>query len=277
MTTADPGLDIRALQGIRQTRRDLSMIRRRIRQHVDHHEGYIAFSGGKDSLVSLHLTLAVAPNQPVVFFDGGLEFPETYQYLEQLTELWHLELHVIPTAQTTLQVLAAGGGWSHDVPDDADAPNLHRVAIVEPAAAAHRIHGPGEIWGVRAAESRGRAAAYANALRAAACFCEPRCDNQNRRRLHGGLITRVDGTVAYGPVWDWKDAEIWGYIARHHLPTNPVYEKLRKLGAPAEFLRVSGMLDASRLTEGRVTWLKRGWPSLFDELAEALPRIREFV
>ena len=274
MPAASPGLDIQALQGLRRSGRDLDLIRARIRRHLDTHEGYLAFSGGKDSLVTLHLAHQVAPDLPVVFFDGGLEFPETYAYLEQVTAMWHLDLHVIPTALTTLQVLVAGGGWDHHANDDPTVPSLYRVAIAEPAARAHRTHGAGELWGVRSAESRGRAAAYANALRIAECACQPRCD-QRRRAQHGGVIARKDGTVAYGPVWDWKDTEIWGHIARHQLPTNPVYAKLRQLGAPAEFLRVSGMLDACRLTEGRITWLKRGWPSLFDELATALPRIRE--
>jgi phosphoadenosine phosphosulfate reductase len=30
---------------------------------------------------------------PVVFFDSGLEFPETYRYLEQLRERFCLQLH----------------------------------------------------------------------------------------------------------------------------------------------------------------------------------------
>ena len=62
--------------------------------------------------------------------------------------------------------------------------------------------------------------------------------------------------MAYGPVWDWKAPEIWGYISRNHLPVNPVYTKLRNLGAPERFLRVSAMLE---------------------ELTTVLPRLREFV
>jgi phosphoadenosine phosphosulfate reductase len=37
------------------------------------------------------------------------------------------------------------------------------------------------------------------------------------------------------------------------------------------------MIDANGLERGRVTWLRRGWPDLFDELARILPRLREFV
>jgi phosphoadenosine phosphosulfate reductase len=213
----------------------------------------------------------------VAFFDSGLEFPETYRYLEQLADVWSLNLDVIPARHTTLEVLLATGAWDHTARPGENVPNLHRTLIVEPSAAAHTRHGPGELWGVRAEESRGRAAAYAVALRSAACGCVPSCTGGRRRARHGGVIARRDGTTAFGPVWDWKTAEIWGYIARHRLPINPVYEKLRRLGAPEHFLRVSHMIDASRLEEGRITWLRRGWPALFEELATLLPRLREFV
>lgn len=275
--TTNPGLDVRALQGLLETRRDLGLIRDRIRTHLDTHEGYVAFSGGKDSLVALHLTVQVAPAVPVAFFDSGLEFPETYDYITRLAEDWHLNLDVIPAKRTALQVMAANGSWDHRAPV-VRGQDLHRVLITEPSAAAHQEHGPGEVWGVRSQESRGRAAAYANALRAQDCHHDPSCTTvQDRRAQHGGRIARVDGTVAYGPVWDWKTEEIWGHIARHRLPVNPVYDKLRRMGAPEHFLRVSAMLDGNRLEEGRVTWLRRGWPALFEELAVVLPRLREFV
>ncbi|ACZ32392.1 phosphoadenosine phosphosulfate reductase (plasmid) [Xylanimonas cellulosilytica DSM 15894] len=272
----NPGLDLRALQGLRATGRDLDALRTRIRAHLDQHEGYVAFSGGKDSLVALHLTLQVAPDVPVAFFDSGLEFPETYAYLEQLADQWHLNLDVIPARLTALQAMAANGSWDHAAPDR-PTPDMHQVLITEPAAKAHSKHGPGEVWGVRAEESRGRAAAYVNALRAQQCQHTPTCTGPTARTHHGGRIARLDGTVALGPVWDWKTAEIWGHIARHHLPINPVYTRLEQLGAPERFLRVSAMLDGNMLAEGRVTWLRRGWPALFEELATVLPRIREFV
>ncbi len=276
MTT--PGLDLQALRGLRAQHRDLNLIRERIEDHLDQNEGYLAFSGGKDSLVVLHLTLAVDPDVPIAFFDSGLEFPETYVYLEQLAHQWRLNLDVIPARHTTLEVLVASGAWDHHATRDPHAPDLHQVLIREPAAKAHDRHGAGELWGVRAEESRGRAAAYANALRDQTCHCSPPCSSTHQRRArHGGRIARVDGTTAYSPVWDWKTPEIWGHIARNHLPTNPVYDKLRRLGAPEHFLRVAHMVDGTRLEEGRITWLRRGWPALFEDLATALPRLREFI
>jgi phosphoadenosine phosphosulfate reductase len=70
---------------------------------------------------------------------------------------------------------------------------------------------------------------------------------------------------------------VWSYIYRHGLPVNPVYEKLRRLGAPESAPRVPAMIDANSLELGRVTWLRRGWQDLFEELAQVLARLREFV
>ena len=131
------------------------------------------------------------------------------------------------------------------------------------------------MWGVRGGESAGRRIAYAKALAGLHCGC---CATPGQRRdRHGGVLHRVDGTVAYGPIWDWPTREVWAHIAREQLPLNPVYGILRRIGAPEDALRISHLIDGGRLENGRLTWLRRGWPDLFDELATLLPRIREFV
>lgn len=270
-----PGLNVRTLQGL-LTPRDTEQIHARIRAHFDQHEGYLALSGGKDSLVAAHLARAVAPDIPMVFFDSGMEFPETYAYLEDLATEWDLNLHVLRPVAPILETMHATGLWDHAAtPHPGPHPDLHQALIAEPATRAHALYGPGEIWGVRAQESRGRTLAYANALTATTCGC---CATAAQRRAHhGGTITRTDGTTAYGPVWDWSTQDIWGHIARHRLPLNPVYDKLARLGAPQDCLRISLMIDGGRLQHGRATWLKRGWPALFDELTTILPRLREYV
>jgi phosphoadenosine phosphosulfate reductase len=279
--TQQPGLDLHTLAALRRPHPNTANITNRIRNHLDNHDGYLAFSGGKDSLVTLHLALSIEPNVPVAFFDSGLEFPETYRYLEHISNLLNIDLHWIHARRTTLQILADSGTWNHSSPTGI-AEKMHDILITEPSARAHSAHGPGELWGVRAQESRGRAALYANALRSEiATQCDPGCScsktTTGTRRQHGGIICRIDGTTAYGPIWDWKTPDVWAYIARHQLPINPVYTRLRALGAPEHFLRVSHMLDGNRLEAGRVTWLRRGWPDIFEDLTAVLPRIREFV
>lgn len=93
----------------------------------------------------------------------------------------------------------------------------------------------------------------------------------------GGTYHLNDGTVTFSPVWNFTDTEIWGHISRHRLPSNPVYDKLIRLGAPPEAVRVSNLIDATQLEHGRLVWLKRGWPSLYQSIVDALPRAGEYA
>jgi phosphoadenosine phosphosulfate reductase len=277
-TAAAPGLDLSQLLARLRPPAGAAQLPGRIRDHLDLHDGYVAFSGGKDSLVVLHLALQAEPNVPVVFFDSGLEFPETHAYLDQLQDRLNLQLHVVHARPGLLDILQASGGWDHTAPDKS-VPNLHACLINRPAATAHESLGPGELWGVRAEESRGRAAMYATALRreiALQGYPAGPPHNELRSRF-GGIVRRKDGTTAFGPVWNWKTEDVWAYIARHQLPINPVYERLRAIGAPESAQRLSHVLDGNHLERGRVTWLRRGWPNLYEQLRSTLPRIAEFV
>ena len=268
---AAAGLDVNQLRGLRRLPHDLDLIRSRIEAHLDAVDGYLAFSGGKDSLVVLHLALQVDPHIPVVFFDSGLEFPETYSYLADLIDAWQLNWQPAPPSVSILEAMLSGGAWDHHAPTD---PGLQHN-FMDAVAAAHQQHGPGELWGVRSSESKGRAACYRTALARHECTC---CDtHQQRAARHGGRYNRHDGTTVYGPIWNWPDRDVWSYIAGNQLPLNPVYAKLRALGVPDHFLRISQMIDGGRLEEGRAVWLKRGWPHLYEELRNLLPRLHEFT
>lgn len=278
-TLTGPGLDLTALRALRGLRRDHTPLLACIEAHVAAHDGYLAFSGGKDSAVVLDLARRVDPALPVVWFDSGCEFPETRTYIYDLADTWGLNLTVIRAQPTLLEVLVAGGAWDHRAPDRA-VPNLHEVLITAPARLAHDMFGAGELWGVRSAEAKGRRhlhnAALAAQIRAHCRGCCPPRSLQQRQR-HGGTVARVDGTTAYSPIWDWPTTRVWEYLAAHGIPLNPVYAKLRDLGAPEHATRVAHVVDANQLEAGRISWLRRGWPTLFAELVEHLPRLADFV
>lgn len=268
------GLDLATLRAIRGRQPDHGALLGRVAAHLEHHDGYVAFSGGKDSAVVLHLARQVDPGVPVVWFDSGLEFPETRTYIADLADAWELNLTVLTPTPNLLEILRATGAWTHQVVDAPAPPDLHRALITAPAAAAHDMLGPGELWGVRSSESAGRRTLHAAALaQADVCGC---CHSPaHRRSTHGGTITRVDGTVAYSPIWDWRTSTVWEYLAAHAVPPNPLYAKLEALGVPADQARVSHVLDGAHLDRGRATWLKRGWPTLYNEIVADLPLLAD--
>ena len=226
-----------------------------IEQHLQEHGGYVAWSGGKDSTVALHLTRRVNPHVPVVWFDSGLEFPETREYIQQLTDEWHLPLHIIKAQPDALTLLRQSGGWHHGPAADAPTVTLHEALITEPARQAHERYGDGEITGLRAGESVGRRIQLAKGK---------------------GRYVRKDGTAVAAPIWRWEDAAVEGYMNAHRIPENPVYARLKALGAPPWAQRVGLVVDYNGAEVGRFTWLRTGWPHMWTELVEALPRLSEW-
>ncbi|MGD1060848.1 MAG: phosphoadenosine phosphosulfate reductase family protein, partial [Methanomassiliicoccales archaeon] len=67
-----------------------------IREMIDSTDlpSMVSFSGGKDSLATLLLTLDAGLRLPVLFIDTGLEFPETFAHVNDVAERHGLELMI---------------------------------------------------------------------------------------------------------------------------------------------------------------------------------------
>lgn len=67
----------------------INMSIHKIREWHDYWQGqvYIAFSGGKDSTVLLHLVRSIYPNVKAVFINTGLEYPEVVEFVKTISNV----------------------------------------------------------------------------------------------------------------------------------------------------------------------------------------------
>jgi len=84
----------------------INLSKKRIREWHDAHNGkvYVSFSGGKDSLVLLHLVRSIFPKVQAVFFNTGLEYPEIVSFVRQ-----HKNVFEIRPQKTFRQVIEQYG------------------------------------------------------------------------------------------------------------------------------------------------------------------------
>ena len=75
----------------------------------------VAFSGGKDSLVVLHLAYRVfGPDIPVIFNNTTVEFPETVKYVHYIAKEWGLNLIITKPKKPLLSKVKSMGWATHE-------------------------------------------------------------------------------------------------------------------------------------------------------------------
>lgn len=216
----------------------------------------VAWSGGKDSTVALHLARDAGWRGPVAFADSGAEYPETHAFIDHVEQAWGLDLCRLFPDQRILDLHALTGWWDWG-PKDTRGLDFARILIREPMAFfAEQTGVRGQVIGLRAAESLGRSALF---------------------RVRGSVhaVQGQGGVVHIHPLASWSVQDVWAYIAAHALPYNAVYDRLTALGVPREQQRVSSWAGTTGHTMGRFAVLKAGWPDLYQRFADAFPRIKE--
>lgn len=172
----------------------------RIRWALEHLPGnhILSSSFGAQAAVMLHLVTRIEPKIPVVFIDTGYHFPETYRFVDELSERLSLNLHVLqPRISAAWQEARYGERWRDGV-QGLDAYN--RDNKVEP---------------MRRALSDLSAGTWFAGLR--------RDQSEHRSRLP--VVQNKDGYVKVHPILDWSDRDIYHYLRQHELPYHPLWHK----------------------------------------------------
>jgi phosphoadenosine phosphosulfate reductase len=166
----------------------------------------LGFSGGTDSLVLLHLALQIKHDMPVVFVDTIREFPENYQFVEEVREKWGIENFTMVRAdRDRCDEFSAKLGYK--TPEFmVQYCNDHKIAPMMKAIG--RFGFDAFLVGLRGVEHEERAQET---------LFSPRHDPEHTR-VHPLLFWRREDVLGF------PDGSP-GYVKRYGLATNPLYAK----------------------------------------------------
>lgn len=199
-----------------------------IKEAIDRYGEHISVSCsfGKDSLVVLHMALKHDPNVKVVFFNTGVEFPETLRLKDRLKKEWSLNLYETkPYHKSYWDCVEEYGLPRIRASKKTKGSNVPRCCIYlkeRPASIIQKELGlMATMTGMQAVESRSRkllALRYDNKK-------APYMERDNIEFCSQRWYTRSTGMWYYHPIMLWTTKEVWDYTREHELPVNEVYTK----------------------------------------------------
>ncbi|MEV6839242.1 sulfate adenylyltransferase subunit CysD [Streptomyces sp. NPDC051133] len=176
----------------------------------------ILFSGGKDSIVMLHLALKAFHPAPVPFallhVDTGHNFPEVLAYRDRVVDRHRLRLHVA-RVQDYLD-----DGRLRERPDGTRNP-LQTVPLLD----AIESHGFDAVFGGgRRDEEKARAKERVFSLRDEFGAWDPRHQRPELWSLYNGRHAPGQHVRVF-PLSDWTELDVWQYIEREGIELPEIY------------------------------------------------------
>ncbi|WP_154223039.1 phosphoadenylyl-sulfate reductase [Marinicella rhabdoformis] len=155
-------------------------------------------SFGVQSAVCLHLATQVMPDIPVIVIDTGYLFPETYQFIDALSERLNLNLKVIQNPTSTAWFEARHGQlWNAGLEGIEQYNQLRKTAPLEQALTDLGI------------------ATWFSGIRR----------NQSDTRAKKDFVEFKNGRYKVHPILDWSDRDVFLYLKQHDLPYHPLWKK----------------------------------------------------
>lgn len=153
-------------------------------------------SFGAQSAVLLHMATQQSPDLPVVLLDTGYLFPETYRFIDELTDRLSLNLKVYrPLMSAAWQEARYGKLWEQGLEGIT---RYNQINKLEPMDRAVReLKARAWISGVRRGQSEVR--------------------NQME------VLGIKNGLLRLHPLIDWSDKDIYDYLTAHELPYHPLW------------------------------------------------------
>ncbi len=158
----------------------------------------LSSSFGAQAAVCLSLCTRQWPDIPVVVTDTGYMFPETYRFIDELTERLELNLKIYRAAVSPgWQEARDGKLWEQGIKG---INRYNRMNKVEPMQRAlDELDARAWIVGLR------------------------RTQSSSRREL--SVLGMQNGFLKVHPIVDWNDKDIYDYLTKYDLPYHPLWEK----------------------------------------------------
>ncbi len=178
----------------------------------------LLFSGGKDSIVMLHLAVkAVKPAKlpfPVVHIDTGHNFPEAIEYRDRVVEELGIDL-VVGSVQEALD--------SGRIPPSTD-PGGSRNRLQTPVLLdVIREQKFGAVFGgARRDEERARAKERVYSFRDEFGQWDPKNQRPEVWNLYNGFINSGQHIRVF-PLSNWTELDVWRYIATQKIEIPSIY------------------------------------------------------
>lgn len=155
-------------------------------------------SFGAQSAVCLHMVTRQQPDIPVVLVDTGYLFPETYQFIDELSERLSLNLRIYRAELSAAwQEARYGKLWEQ---------GLEGI---------ERYNGFNKVEPMQRALKELEAAAWISGLRR----------QQAKSRQHLDVLLWRNGRCKVHPLIDWTDRDVYRYLSQHNLPYHPLWHQ----------------------------------------------------
>lgn len=172
----------------------------RIRWALDNLEGnhVVSSSFGIQAAVMLGLLNQIKPDIPVILTDTGYLFPETYLFIDELTEKLSLNLKVYRAVKSpNWQEARFGKLWEKDIEGITKYNYLNKV---EP---------------MRRALKELNCSTWFSGLRR----------DQSDSRSHLPILSIQNGVFKFLPIVDWQESDVQQFLEKYKLPYHPLKEK----------------------------------------------------
>lgn len=161
-------------------------------------QAVLSSSFGIQAAVCLHLITQQQPDIPVILTDTGYLFPETYQFIDALTQLLSLNLHVYRAEiSSSWQEARYGKLWEQGLAGIERYNQLNKVEPMERAL---------------------------NELQAQTWFAGLRRE-QAKSREQLPVLSIAKGVFKLLPIVDWDNKQVYQYLTENSLSYHPLWDQ----------------------------------------------------